>query len=78
MSSASTAAAVMKAVALARAHGTRVVLDIDYRPVLWGLTAAGDGDPGAVVRAGEDDLRRLAGAGRIEGHHLGPFRPGLL
>ena len=25
--------------ALARAAGTRVVLDIDYRPVLWGLTA---------------------------------------
>lgn len=43
LSSPSTAAAVMKAVALARAHGTRVVLDIDYRPVLWGLAGAGDG-----------------------------------
>ncbi|GMU69518.1 MAG: hypothetical protein AMXMBFR37_18500 [Steroidobacteraceae bacterium] len=43
LSTPSTAAAVMKAVALARAHGTAVVFDIDYRPVLWGLTAAGDG-----------------------------------
>ncbi len=43
LSSEPTAAAVMKAVALARAHGTRVVFDIDYRPVLWGLASAGDG-----------------------------------
>jgi 5-dehydro-2-deoxygluconokinase len=28
----------------ARAAGTRVVLDIDYRPVLWGLTAPGLGE----------------------------------
>jgi 5-dehydro-2-deoxygluconokinase len=27
----------MKAIDLARKHDTRVVLDIDYRPVLWGL-----------------------------------------
>jgi 5-dehydro-2-deoxygluconokinase len=27
----------------ARAHGVRTVLDIDYRPVLWGLTKRGDG-----------------------------------
>jgi 5-dehydro-2-deoxygluconokinase len=34
-----------KAAALAaRAAGTRVVLDIDYRPVLWGLTAPGLGE----------------------------------
>jgi 5-dehydro-2-deoxygluconokinase len=26
-----------------RAAGTRVVLDIDYRPVLWGLTSPGHG-----------------------------------
>ncbi|HNR21748.1 MAG TPA: 5-dehydro-2-deoxygluconokinase [Steroidobacteraceae bacterium] len=43
LSSPSTAAAVMKAAELARAHGTRVVLDIDYRPVLWGLVSAGEG-----------------------------------
>ena len=29
---------------LARAAGARVVLDIDYRPVLWGLTAPGLGE----------------------------------
>jgi 5-dehydro-2-deoxygluconokinase len=27
----------------AQAHGVRTVLDIDYRPVLWGLTKRGDG-----------------------------------
>ena len=43
LSTTGTAAAVMKAVGLARAHGTRVVFDIDYRPVLWGLANAGDG-----------------------------------
>jgi 5-dehydro-2-deoxygluconokinase len=28
----------------ARRHGVRTVLDIDYRPVLWGLTKRGDGE----------------------------------
>ncbi len=32
------------AMALARAAGTKVVLDIDYRPVLWGLTGHGLGE----------------------------------
>jgi 5-dehydro-2-deoxygluconokinase len=32
------------AIALARAAGTRVILDIDYRPVLWGLTSPGMGE----------------------------------
>ena len=32
------------AMAHARAAGTRVVLDIDYRPVLWGLTGHGWGE----------------------------------
>ncbi|MES1161667.1 MAG: 5-dehydro-2-deoxygluconokinase, partial [Rhizobacter sp.] len=32
------------AMRLARAHGTKVVLDIDYRPVLWGLTSPGMGE----------------------------------
>lgn len=32
------------AIAHAKARGTRVVLDIDYRPVLWGLTAPGLGE----------------------------------
>ena len=33
-----------KAMMLARQAGTRVVLDIDYRPVLWGLTSPGMGE----------------------------------
>ncbi|WP_246658007.1 bifunctional 5-dehydro-2-deoxygluconokinase/5-dehydro-2-deoxyphosphogluconate aldolase [Afipia massiliensis] len=37
-------AASRAAIAAARAAGTRVVLDIDYRPVLWGLTGRGDGE----------------------------------
>jgi len=32
------------AIRLAKAAGTRVVLDIDYRPVLWGLTSPGMGE----------------------------------
>ena len=28
----------------ARAHDVRTILDIDYRPVLWGLTKRGDGE----------------------------------
>ena len=33
-----------KAMRLARKHGGRVVFDIDYRPVLWGLTGHGLGE----------------------------------
>ena len=32
-----------RAIALAKQHGLRVVLDIDYRPVLWGLAGHGGG-----------------------------------
>jgi len=39
-----TRAACVKAMRLAREAGRRVVLDIDYRPVLWGLTAPGLGE----------------------------------
>ncbi len=39
----STRAACRKAIAAAVAAGTRVVLDIDFRPVLWGLRPLGDG-----------------------------------
>jgi 5-dehydro-2-deoxygluconokinase len=35
--------ASQRALEYARAAGVRTVLDIDYRPVLWGLTAKGDG-----------------------------------
>jgi 5-dehydro-2-deoxygluconokinase len=37
-STATVAAASRRAMALARRHGAKVILDIDYRPVLWGLT----------------------------------------
>jgi 5-dehydro-2-deoxygluconokinase len=37
-------AASRAAIAHARAAGTKVVLDIDYRPVLWGLTGRGLGE----------------------------------
>lgn len=58
LSSESTAAAVMKAVRLARAQGTLVVFDIDYRPVLWGLAGAGDGANRFV--ASPEVTRRIA------------------
>jgi 5-dehydro-2-deoxygluconokinase len=39
-----TYGACVAAARAARAAGTRVVLDIDYRPVLWGLTSPGQGE----------------------------------
>ena len=33
-----------QAIAFAKKAGTKVILDIDYRPVLWGLTAQGSGE----------------------------------
>jgi 5-dehydro-2-deoxygluconokinase len=39
-----TTAAVLKALDLARKHGARTALDIDYRPNLWGLAGHGDGE----------------------------------
>ncbi len=39
-----TRAASHKALKAARRHGTVTVLDIDYRPVLWGLTSRGAGE----------------------------------
>ena len=44
LSTASLNAASRKAMRLAHAHGGKVVLDIDYRPVLWGLTGHGLGE----------------------------------
>ena len=32
------------AISYAKKNNTKVILDIDYRPVLWGLTSLGDGD----------------------------------
>ncbi|MDH3597984.1 MAG: 5-dehydro-2-deoxygluconokinase, partial [Rhodospirillales bacterium] len=37
-------AASRKAMAFARTHGAKVIFDIDYRPVLWGLTGHGAGE----------------------------------
>lgn len=37
-------AASTRAIELARKHDVRTVLDIDYRPVLWGLTGRGNGE----------------------------------
>ncbi|SEP07257.1 MULTISPECIES: 5-dehydro-2-deoxygluconokinase [unclassified Luteibacter] len=37
-------AASTRALELARKHDVRTVLDIDYRPVLWGLTGRGEGE----------------------------------
>jgi len=37
-------AASFKAAQYAKSNGTRIVLDIDYRPVLWGLTGPGLGE----------------------------------
>ncbi len=36
--------ASLKAIEYAKAGNTKVVVDIDYRPVLWGLTGLGDGE----------------------------------
>jgi 5-dehydro-2-deoxygluconokinase len=43
-STATLDAASRKAMQVARTHGGKVVLDIDYRPVLWGLTGHGLGE----------------------------------
>ena len=51
-STAATDCASRHAMALARAAGTRVVLDIDYRPVLWGLTGHGAGEERFVASDG--------------------------
>jgi 5-dehydro-2-deoxygluconokinase len=40
-----------RAMALAKAAGTRVVLDIDYRPVLWGLTSPAWASSALCLRA---------------------------
>lgn len=39
-----TYAASKQAIQYAKAAGTKVIVDIDYRPVLWGLTSLGDGE----------------------------------
>lgn len=36
--------AVLTALDYARQHGVKTAIDLDYRPVLWGLTSLGDGE----------------------------------
>jgi 5-dehydro-2-deoxygluconokinase len=48
-SRASTEAAQRKAMRLARGGGAKIVLDIDYRPNLWGLAGHAEGDNRFVV-----------------------------
>ena len=43
LSTAGVRSAAQRAIALAKQHGLRIVLDIDYRPVLWGLSGHGGG-----------------------------------
>ena len=50
-------AASLAALAHARRHGVLRVLDIDYRPVLWGLTKRGEGENRFVANA--DVTRQL-------------------
>ncbi|MGB1346708.1 MAG: PfkB family carbohydrate kinase, partial [Pseudomonadales bacterium] len=58
------AAASRKAIALAKKHNTQVVLDIDYRPNLWGLAGHGDGES------------RFIADGKVS-EHLQQFLPDL-
>ncbi|MGR2740733.1 bifunctional 5-dehydro-2-deoxygluconokinase/5-dehydro-2-deoxyphosphogluconate aldolase [Billgrantia sp. Q4P2] len=44
LSTVTTRRACRKALDAAAEHGVKRVLDIDYRPVLWGLTTPGDGE----------------------------------
>jgi 5-dehydro-2-deoxygluconokinase len=51
VSTASTYAVVRQAINYARVNKTKVILDIDYRPVLWGLVPAGGGEVRYVASA---------------------------
>lgn len=44
LSRTSTAKATLEIVRMARDEGAAIILDVDYRPVLWGLTRRGDGE----------------------------------
>lgn len=51
LSNPKTEAAVIKALKLARKHGVKTALDIDYRPNLWGVAGHGDGESRFVESA---------------------------
>ncbi len=57
LSNPQTEAAVLKALTLARMHGARTALDIDYRPNLWGLSGHGDGENRFI--ASDDVTKKL-------------------
>ncbi|KLN46140.1 5-dehydro-2-deoxygluconokinase [Providencia rettgeri] len=44
LSNLKTRAAVLKALEYAKRNNVKTAIDIDYRPVLWGLTSLGDGE----------------------------------
>lgn len=44
LSNPQTREAVLTALKYAKRHAVKTVLDIDYRPILWGLTSLGDGE----------------------------------
>lgn len=52
LSTATVAAASQKAMKLARLQGSKVVLDIDYRPNLWNLAGHGDGESRFIADQG--------------------------
>lgn len=58
LSTPGTLAACGKALELAGRHGLRRVLDIDYRPVLWGLVPRSDGATRFVANASVTDHLR--------------------
>ncbi|WP_106743378.1 bifunctional 5-dehydro-2-deoxygluconokinase/5-dehydro-2-deoxyphosphogluconate aldolase [Yoonia maritima] len=51
LSHVNTENAVIRALKLARKHGARTALDIDYRPNLWGVAGHGDGESRFVESA---------------------------
>ena len=51
LSTSSMRKATWQAVKTAKEYGCLVILDIDFRPVLWGLTEAGDGETRFVASA---------------------------
>jgi 5-dehydro-2-deoxygluconokinase len=55
LSTKTVAAASYKAMCLARQQGSKVVLDIDYRPNLWGLAGHGDGESRFIADQGVSD-----------------------
>lgn len=51
LSNPQTREAVLTALKYARRHGVKTALDIDYRPILWGLTSLGDGETRFIASA---------------------------